>query len=85
MTVPLPPDVQPIVDQAIARGHGTDEADVVCQALRLFAQFEQRREALKGEIEKGIESGDSIPGEVVFAELERLARELDLNTDPAQV
>lgn len=84
MAVQLPLDVQPIVDQAIAAGHGTDEADVVCQALRLFAQFERRREALKGEIQKGIDSGDSIPGEVVFAELEQLARELDLNAKPAE-
>jgi putative addiction module CopG family antidote len=83
MTVQLPPDVQPIVDQAIAAGRGTDEADVVCQGLRLFAQFERRRETLKREIKKGIDSGDSIPGEVVFAELEQLARERDLNTDPA--
>jgi Arc/MetJ-type ribon-helix-helix transcriptional regulator len=74
MTVQLPPDVQPIVDQANAAGRGADEAHVVCQALRLFAQFERRRETLKREIKKGIESGDSIPGEVVFAELEQLAR-----------
>ena len=84
MTVQLPPDVQPIVDHAIATGRGTDEADVVSQALRLFAQFERRREALEAEIKKGIESGDSIPGEVFFAELEQLARELDLNASPAK-
>lgn len=73
MTIDLPADVQPIVHQAIASGRGSNEVDVICQALQLYAQFEQRRQALRREIERGIQSGDSIPGEVVFRELESLA------------
>ena len=76
MTIELPADVQPIVEQAIASGRGADEVDVVRQALRLYAQIQQRRQSLKSEIEKGVVSGDSISGEVVFQELEQLADQL---------
>ena len=76
MSIDLPLDLQPIVQHAIASGRGADEVDVVRQALRLYAQVEQRREALRREIGKGVESGDSISGEVVFRELEQLANEL---------
>ncbi len=76
MSIELPLDLQPIIRQAIASGRGTDEVDVVRQALRLYAQVEQRRQSLRSEIAKGIESGDSISGEVVFQELEQLANQL---------
>lgn len=76
MSIDLPLDLQPIVHQAIASGRGADEVDVVRQALRLYAQVEQRRQSLRREIEKGVESGDSISGEVVFEELEQLANQL---------
>ena len=76
MTVQLPTDVQSIVEEAISSGRCTDEADVLRRALRLYEQFENRRETLKREIEVGIQSGDSIPGDVVFQELEQLARDL---------
>jgi putative addiction module CopG family antidote len=76
MAIELPADVKSIVDQAIASGRGTDEADIIRQALQLYSEFQQRREALRREIERGIQSGASIPGELVFQELESLAREL---------
>jgi putative addiction module CopG family antidote len=76
MSIELPLDLQPIIRQAIARGRGTDEVDVVRQALRLYAQLEQRRESLRSEIASGVQSGDSISGEVVFRELEQLANQL---------
>ena len=75
MTVDLPPEVQPIVDQAIANGRGENESDVVCQALRLYEQLEKRRDALRREIQEGVGSGGSIPGEIVFQELEELANQ----------
>ncbi len=76
MSIELPLDLQPIIRQAIASGRGADEVDVVRQALRLYAQVEQRRQSLRHEIAKGVESGDSISGEVVFGELEQLASRL---------
>jgi putative addiction module CopG family antidote len=79
MTI-VPADVQPIIHQAITDGRGTDEVDVVRQALRLYAELEQRRQSLKREIDQGLESGASIPGELVFEELERLADQLAANT-----
>ncbi len=76
MTIDLPVDVQPIIHQAIASGRGTDEVDVVRQALRVYDRLEQRRQSLKREIEKGVQSGASIPGEIVFQQLEQLADQL---------
>jgi len=76
MSIELPLDLEPIIHQAIASGRGADEVDVVRQALRLYAQVEQRRESLRREIASGVESGDSIPGEIVFQELEQLANQL---------
>jgi putative addiction module CopG family antidote len=80
MTIQLPPDVESIVLRAISSSSFTDEADVVRSALRLYEQFVNRRESLKEEIEKGIQSGPPIPGEVVFRELEEIAQCIDLNT-----
>jgi len=76
MSIELPLDLQPIIHQAIASGRGADEVDVVRQALRLYAQVEQRRQSLRREIARGVESGDSISGQVVFEELEQLANQL---------
>ena len=84
MTIQLPADLQRIVKQAVASGRGTNETDVVRQALCLYQQFQGRRETLKQEIEKGIHSGDSIPADVVFQELEELARDLATNTPAAK-
>lgn len=84
MTVDLPPDIQTIIDHAIASGNCKDEADVVRKALKLYEQFEQRRDELRREIEKGVLSGDSIPGDDVFKQLEQLAGELATTSGPHQ-
>ena len=76
MTIELPADVQPIVDKAIAAGQCANETEVVRRALHLYEQFERRRQTLVQDIQQGIDSGDSIPGAVVFQELEHLAQEL---------
>jgi putative addiction module CopG family antidote len=81
MTIELPADVQPIIHQAIASGRGTDEVDVVRQALRVYDQLERRRQSLRREIDKGVASGDSIPGEIVFQQLEQLAGPLGAGAD----
>ena len=83
MTIHLPADIERIVKQAVASGRGTNETDVVRQALCLYEQFQCRRETLRQEIEKGIQSGDSIPADVVFQELEELARDLATNAPAA--
>jgi len=84
MSIELPLDLQPIIHQAIASGRGADEVDVVRQALRLYAQVEQRRQCLRREIAKGAESGDSISGQVVFQELEQLANQLADGADETE-
>ncbi len=76
MSIGLPLDLQQIIRQAIASGRGADEVDVVRQLLRLYAHVDQRRQSLRHEIAKGVESGDSISGEAVFEDLEQLASQL---------
>jgi len=76
MSIVVPSDLQPIIRKAITSGRGTDELDVVRQALRLYAHVEERRESLRCAIAKGVQSGDSISGEAVFRELEQLAERL---------
>jgi putative addiction module CopG family antidote len=83
MTVELPTDVQSIVRKAISSGRCSDETDVVRRALKLYAEFEECREALQREIRTGVESGDSIPGDLVFQELEELADRLAQGAAPA--
>ena len=76
MTVEIPADVQPIIERALTSGSCSDETEVLRRALKLYEEFERRREILKKEIEKGINSGNSIPAAVVFDELEQLASQL---------
>ena len=76
MTVEIPADVQPIIEKALANGSCPNETEVLRRALRLYEEFERRRGILKQEVEKGINSGDSIPAAVVFQELEQLAAQL---------
>ena len=47
-------------------------------ALRLLSEHNQKLTALREEVQKGLDSGPSIPGEQVFAELrEKLAKKFN--------
>ncbi len=61
MSVSLPPKLEAMVRAKIASGAYRDEREVLSKALELLARFdaevEAKREALRGMIREGIESG----------------------------
>lgn len=61
MTVSLPPKLEAMVRAKIASGAYRDEGEVLSKALELLARYdaevEAKREALRGMIREGIESG----------------------------
>ncbi len=74
MQVEIPSELKPFVQAVIDDGRCKSESEVVGEALRLFQEVEKRRGALRRDIEAGINSGDAIPAEEVFRELEEKAR-----------
>jgi putative addiction module CopG family antidote len=76
MSVEIPADLLPFVEGVIASGRCTSESDVVGEALRLLRDMESRREELRREVLEGINSGESIPGDEVFAKLRQRAAEI---------
>jgi putative addiction module CopG family antidote len=76
MNIEIPRDLVPFVQSVISSGKCRTENEVVDEALRLFQDIEERRKTLRNDILEGVNSGESIPGEEVFARLERRAAEL---------
>lgn len=76
MSVDIATEFEPFVRDVIASGRCGTESEVVHEALRVLRDMEQRRQQLREQIQEGIASGPSIPGEEVFARLERRAEEL---------
>jgi|GEM_PF-328643 len=76
MSVDIPADLVPFVQAVISSGRFRSEEEVVSEALRVFQEVEERRKRLREDIRDGMNSGDSIPGDEVFARLERRAAEL---------
>ena len=81
MNVNLTEELEELVRSKVASGMYGSASEVVRDALRLFAEREQLREArlaeLRRKIDEGWESaerGDLIPGEQVFAELREMSR-----------
>lgn len=75
MSVTIPPELVPYVQKLIASGRCRNEEEVVQAALQLLQELDRRRSELQKDIQDGIDSGASIPGEEVFARLEgRVAR-----------
>lgn len=76
MSVSIATEFVPFVRDVIASGRCGTETEVVNEALRVFRDIEQRLQQLREQIQEGIDSGPSIPGEEVFARLELRAQEL---------
>ena len=76
MSVEIPADLLPFVQDVIASGRSHSESDVVGEALRLLRDMESRREELQRDVLEGINSGESIPGDEVFARLRQRAAEI---------
>ena len=79
MNISLTPELEKFVQDKVASGRYHTASEVIREGLRLLEGQEQLREvkliALREEIQKGLASGQSIPGETVFQELRTKARE----------
>ncbi len=73
MSVDIPADLMPFVQAVVSSGRCRTETGVVGEALRVFQEVEARRNRLRDDMEQGVNWGDSIPGDQVFARLERQA------------
>lgn len=73
MNIYLMPQLEEFVKQKIESGLYHSASEVIRDALLLMEEIdrirEMRLEALRKEIQKGLDSGPSIPGEEVFARL----------------
>jgi putative addiction module CopG family antidote len=76
MSVEIPHDLVPFVQAVISSGRCRTETEVVAEALRVFQELEDRRKSLRDDIQEGMNSGESVPGDEVFERLERRAAEL---------
>ena len=68
MTVEIPPELEAYV-RAVSSDSGRSPTEVLSAALRLYREVEQRREDLRAEIQRGIQSGEGIPADDVLREL----------------
>lgn len=62
-TTPLPPDLEQFVFDRLAKGKYQSAAHVVCDAVRLLREREERLESLRAGIDQGIaqlDAGDFI-------------------------
>ena len=74
LTISLSPQQVARLQGAVKSGAYASNSEVVRDALRLWEEREERRQAslevLRAEIRTGIESGPAIPADEVFARLE---------------
>lgn len=68
MSIELTQEQEAVIDQALATGHYESRAEVIAEALDLLqdhTQLEQMKlERLRGEIQKGLDSGQRTPLDV---------------------
>ena len=78
MNISLTPELEKFVKDKVESGRYHSASEVIREGLRLLEEQELVREvkltALREEIQKGLASGQSIPGETVFQELREKAR-----------
>ena len=76
MTVEIPSEFSAFVYEAMQSGSFASEADVVAAGLRLLREQDEKRHALRQDIQVGIDSldrGEGIPSDEVFADLRQRA------------
>jgi antitoxin ParD1/3/4 len=81
MNVSLTPKLEEMVRKKVESGLYNSSSEVIREALRLLQEQDKARESrldeLRAEIRKGIESGPTIPADIVFRELREKASELE--------
>ena len=82
MNVSLTPELERMVEEKVRSGQYRSASEVVRDGLRLLAQrdeeYQVRLEALRGEIQKGMDQlnrGEGIPADEAFARIRALFRE----------
>ena len=78
MNVSLTPELEELVRSKVESGLYNSASEVVREALHLLDDRDRLREIkiekLRKEIQKGLDSGPSIPGDEVFARIREKAR-----------
>jgi antitoxin ParD1/3/4 len=78
MDISLPPQLEELVKQKFESGQYYTASEVVIEALWLLDARDRFREVqtkeLRKEIQKGLDSGPSIPGDEFFSRLHEKAR-----------
>ena len=72
MTVTLPPEIEGFIENAVASGRYRSEAEVFADALRLLRDHERKWDALRDDIEIGLNELDR--GEKTVLDIEDIKR-----------
>jgi antitoxin ParD1/3/4 len=79
MNVSLTKELEALVADKVKTGRYLSASEVVREALRLLEERDRIKEMrlveLRKEIQKGLDSGDSVDGELVFERLRAKSRE----------
>ena len=75
MSIDIPSELEPFVQDVIRRGVYQSADEVVVEALKVLRDIERRRSELRADIRAGLAS-EGLPAEMVFMELDRLAAQL---------
>ena len=76
MNVSLTPELEAFVEQAVKSGRYGSASEAVREGLRMLEEREAKHQALKREIQKGLDSGPGIPATPEFYEdIKRRGRE----------
>lgn len=75
MVVSIPAGFEEFVQQEIATGRYRSAEEVVSEGLRLLQRLNDQRQALRDDIQAGIDT-PGVAGDTVFAQLERKAAEI---------
>ena len=70
MSTDISPENEQFIQHELESGNYHDRSELLNDALRLL----KRRRELVREIQAGIDSGPSIPGDAVFGELEEIVK-----------
>ena len=74
MTVEIPSDLQPIVEDAVAKGHYRDEQELVTELLRLAAPAMEGYQKLRADVGTSLEQLER--GEAKEADFDAIRRRL---------
>ena len=75
MNVPLTPQQEKLIKQKVKSGEYGSPDEVIDAALRLLEQRDKKLASLRQDIQEGLDSGPSLTGEQVMADLHRKATE----------